>query len=108
MQDEVLSKVPIPEEHIYSIDDELSVVEAASDYEELMKELVEEGVLRTTQGVPFPRIDLILLGFGPDGHVASLFPNSPLLRALPAQLVRPYIGSVTWFVDSAAASKLPA
>ncbi|GJP39484.1 hypothetical protein CLOM_g23848 [Closterium sp. NIES-68] len=162
--DEVLSKVPVPEEQIYCIDDELTVVEAASDYEELMKELVEEGVLRTTQGVPFPRIDLILLGFGPDGHVASLFPNSPLLRetsrwvlpvtnspkppperitmtlpvincasnvgfvaagkgkaevvqrifgrlalpgALPAQLVRPYSGSITWFVDSAAASRLP-
>jgi 6-phosphogluconolactonase len=43
---------------------------AARDYE---KEMVR------VLGEP-PRIDLIVLGVGPDGHVCSLFPGHPLLR----------------------------
>lgn len=44
---------------------------AAADYEEKLKGM------DTADGVPV--FDMILLGMGPDGHTASLFPGHPLL-----------------------------
>ncbi|EIE21413.1 6-phosphogluconolactonase-like protein [Coccomyxa subellipsoidea C-169] len=160
--DEVLlSKVAIPREQIYAIKEHLTVNEAATEYAGQLLRLDEKVLPRNPEGLPV--FDMILLGLGPDGHVASLFPNrsqiaatdswvlpvenSPkppperitfslpvinsakqigivaagegkaeivqrvlevqsLPGALPAQLVQPTAGSVTWFLDVASAQNL--
>ncbi|KAH0665825.1 hypothetical protein KY285_027031 [Solanum tuberosum] len=72
-----LSKVPIPSSNIYAINDKESPEGAAADYEARLKKLVESKVLPLSAISGFPKFDLMLLGMGPDGHVASLFPSRP-------------------------------
>jgi 6-phosphogluconolactonase len=67
-----LDHVPLPAEGVHRMrgDDPVPVV-AAATYARILRERL---------GDP-PRIDLVLLGMGQDGHVASLFPGHRLLRA---------------------------
>lgn len=70
--DAFLRLVEIPEGNVISIDPTKEPHECAQLYAAQLKEVpVRDG---------FPSFDLILLGMGPDGHTASLFPGHALVQ----------------------------
>jgi 6-phosphogluconolactonase len=154
----MLARVAVPAEHVHRVLTENEAQETASLYEKEVRKVVTAGA----DGLP--EFDLVLLGLGTNGHMASLFPyqpalhektkiviaeyidevkmtrltfSAPLINAakqivfvalgkdkatvvkdvvtgvfdperLPAQLVRPSHGHLTWILDPGSAEKLPA
>lgn len=67
IKEALLSKIDIPEGNVFSLNTEIgSASECAAEYENRIRDVF---------GDKYPVFDLIVLGAGPDGHTASIFPG---------------------------------
>ncbi|HEY4422711.1 MAG TPA: 6-phosphogluconolactonase, partial [Pyrinomonadaceae bacterium] len=79
----LLSHVPVSADKVHRIRSENPDAAAvASEYEQTLREVTQQAL---------PRLDLIFLGLGTDGHTASIFPGSEVLNETERLVAAPYV-----------------
>jgi 6-phosphogluconolactonase len=79
----MVSRLPIPAQNIHRMAGEGDPATSARLYEDELQSFFE--------GASWPRLDLVFLGMGDDGHTASLFPGTIALKEERAWVVANWV-----------------
>lgn len=91
----LLNHITVPPEniHAFGASDDVAAdltadaTEATDALDAAAARYTAELLARAPEGTQYPRFDVTLLGVGPDGHIASLFPHRPGIRERDASVI---------------------